>query len=73
MLKALSGPYASQGVQFCPTGGVNLTNMNEYLSLPVVSNIGGSWLATTQQIADKQWGVITEQVRAALDRAAQRG
>jgi 2-dehydro-3-deoxyphosphogluconate aldolase/(4S)-4-hydroxy-2-oxoglutarate aldolase len=71
MLKALSGPYASQGVQFCPTGGVNLENMNDYLSLPIVSNIGGSWLATPQQIADKQWDVITQQVKAALAKAAQ--
>ena len=72
MLKALGGPYASQGIQFCPTGGVNLGNMNDYLSLPIVSNIGGSWLATQQQIADKEWGVITQQVRDALTKVAQR-
>ena len=66
MLNALAGPYASQGIQVCPTGGVSLDNMNEYLSLPIVSNVGGSWLATKQQIADKQWSVITEQAKAAL-------
>lgn len=66
MLKALGGPYASQGVQFCPTGGVNLENMNDYLRLPIVGNIGGSWLATQQQIADKQWNKITQQVKVAL-------
>ena len=66
MLKALAGPYASQGLQFCPTGGVSLANMNDYLALPIVSNIGGSWLATKQQIADKQWGAITAQVKDAL-------
>ncbi|MBW2690548.1 MAG: bifunctional 4-hydroxy-2-oxoglutarate aldolase/2-dehydro-3-deoxy-phosphogluconate aldolase [Deltaproteobacteria bacterium] len=66
MLKALGGPYASQGVQFCPTGGVNLENMNDYLRLPIVGNIGGSWLATQQQIADKQWDKITQQVKVAL-------
>lgn len=71
MLKALGGPYASQGVKFCPTGGVSLDNMNDYLSLPIVSAIGGSWLATKQQIADKQWSVITDQVKAALEKAAQ--
>ena len=68
MLKALSGPYASQGVQFCPTGGVNLNNMNDYLSLPAVSAVGGSWLATKQQIADKKWEVITQQVKDALSK-----
>jgi 2-dehydro-3-deoxyphosphogluconate aldolase/(4S)-4-hydroxy-2-oxoglutarate aldolase len=66
MLNALGGPYASLGVKFCPTGGVNLGNMNEYLALPLVANVGGSWLATKQQISDKQWDVVTEQVRDAL-------
>ena len=65
MLKNMAAPYASLGVKFCPTGGVNLENMNDYLSLPVVSAVGGSWLATKQQIADKQWDVITKQVRIA--------
>jgi len=69
MLKNLGGPYASQGIQFCPTGGLNLKNMNDYLSLPIVSSIGGSWLATKQQIADKQWGVVTQQVKDALAKA----
>lgn len=71
MLKNLGGPYASQGVQFCPTGGLSLDNMNDYLSLPIVSAIGGSWLATKQQIADKQWGVITQQVKDAIAKASE--
>jgi 2-dehydro-3-deoxyphosphogluconate aldolase/(4S)-4-hydroxy-2-oxoglutarate aldolase len=66
MLKALAGPYSGQELQFCPTGGINLDNMNDYLALPMVSNVGGSWLATKQQIADKQWTVITRQVKDAL-------
>lgn len=69
MLKNLVAPYAPLGVKFCPTGGINLENMNDYLSLPFVGTIGGSWLATKQQIADKQWGVITQQVREALQKA----
>ena len=71
-IKNFAAPYASLGVRFCPTGGVNLENMNDYLSLPVVSSIGGSWLATKQQIADQQWGLITAQVKAALAKAAER-
>lgn len=68
MLNSLAGPYRSLGVKFCPTGGVNLANMNDYLSLPVVSNIGGTWLATQEQIADGQWSQITAQVKDALDK-----
>ncbi len=70
MLKNLAAPYSPLGVRFCPTGGLNLSNMNEYLSLPVVACIGGSWLATKQQIADKQWDAITRQAKAALEKAA---
>ena len=70
MLQALAGPYASSGVQFCPTGGINLDNMMDYLSLPIVATIGGSWIATKQQIADKDWTAITRQAREALTRAA---
>ncbi|MDF7825319.1 bifunctional 4-hydroxy-2-oxoglutarate aldolase/2-dehydro-3-deoxy-phosphogluconate aldolase [Pontiellaceae bacterium B12227] len=71
MLKNFAAPYAPLGVKFCPTGGVNLGNMKEWLELPVVSAIGGSWLATKQQIADKQWATITQQVKDALAIAAE--
>ena len=69
MLKNMAAPYISLGVKFCPTGGVSLENMNEWLALPMVSAIGGSWLATQKQIADKQWDVITAQVKAAVAKA----
>ncbi len=69
MLQALAGPYASLGVRFCPTGGVSVDNMNEYLSLPEVFAVGGSWIASKRQIAEKQWSVITRQTREALARA----
>ena len=71
MLKNLGAPYGPLGVKFCPTGGLKLDNMNDYLSLPIVSAIGGSWLATKQQIADKQWDLITQQVKDALAKAAE--
>ena len=70
MLKNLGAPYVSQGVRFCPTGGISLDNMNDYLALPIVSAVGGSWIATRQQIADGQWGAITQQAKAALAQAA---
>lgn len=69
MLKNLAAPYASFGVKFCPTGGVGLDNMTDYLALPIVSSVGGSWLASQKQIADKQWDVITSNVKAAQAKA----
>jgi 2-dehydro-3-deoxyphosphogluconate aldolase / (4S)-4-hydroxy-2-oxoglutarate aldolase len=69
LLKAMSAPYANLGVKFCPTGGVSLANMNEYLSMSEVFAIGGSWLATKDQIAAKNWPAITSQVKEALAQA----
>ncbi len=68
MLKNLAAPYGPLGVKFCPTGGVSFDNMLDYLSIPVVSAVGGSWLATQKQIADKQWDAITAQVEATLNK-----
>lgn len=70
LLKAMAAPYANLGVKFCPTGGVSLDNMNEYLSLPEVFAIGGSWLATRPQIQAKDWSTVTAQVKQALEQAA---
>jgi 2-dehydro-3-deoxyphosphogluconate aldolase/(4S)-4-hydroxy-2-oxoglutarate aldolase len=71
LLKAMAAPYANLGVKFCPTGGVSLDNMNDYLSIPEVFAIGGSWLATQAQIANKDWSAITAQVKEGLAKAAQ--
>ncbi len=68
-LKAMAGPYVATGVKFCPTGGVNLANMTDYLNLPIVASIGGSWIATKQQIGQKDWKAITRQASEALARS----
>jgi 2-dehydro-3-deoxyphosphogluconate aldolase/(4S)-4-hydroxy-2-oxoglutarate aldolase len=70
LLKAMAAPYANLGVKFCPTGGVSLDNMKDYLSMPEVFAIGGSWLATKAQIQTKDWSTITQQVKDALAKAA---
>lgn len=70
LLKAMATPYVNLGVQFCPTGGVSIDNMNDYLSMPEVFAIGGSWLATKRQIQAKNWATITQQVKEALAKAA---
>lgn len=42
-LNAFSGPFPQ--AQFCPTGGVNISNMNDFLALKNVICVGGTWLA----------------------------
>lgn len=62
MLKAIAGPM--QNIQFCPTGGVSPDNAFDYLALPNVICVGGSWIASRQLIADKNWKQIEENARA---------
>ncbi len=56
LLKALAGPFA--GVEFCPTGGIGTHNYRDYLALPNVLCIGGSWMVDTKLIEAQQWDEI---------------
>ena len=69
MLKAWSGPFGD--IRFCPTGGVSSANAAEFLSLPNVQCVGGSWLTPVDAVERGDWGRITELARlaAALPRA----
>ena len=70
MLKALAGPLPD--MSFCPTGGVSLANLAEYLQQPNVAMVGGSWLTPAQAVAQGRWQDITglaEQAVAAAVRA----
>lgn len=56
-LKAYYGPFPD--LQFCPTGGISESNYKDYLALPNVMCVGGSWVAPTQSIRDLDWATIT--------------
>lgn len=62
-LKALSSPLA--GTFFCPTGGISLSNAMNYLTLPNVLCIGGSWIAPKELVTDGKWDEITALAAAA--------
>ena len=66
-LRALTSPYRNLGVQYCATGGVSAENMLEYLSIPLVRSVGGSWLATPAQIAAGDWSGITRRADEAMN------
>ena len=59
MLKALAGPFAHTGVKFVPTGGINTASLADYLAVPQVAAVGGSWMAERKLIAEKAWSKIT--------------
>jgi 2-dehydro-3-deoxyphosphogluconate aldolase/(4S)-4-hydroxy-2-oxoglutarate aldolase len=66
MLKALAGPYAHTGVKFIPTGGVTPHNLGDYLKLPMVAAIGGSWMVDKALVTACRWDEITRLTRDAL-------
>ncbi|MCX6866767.1 MAG: bifunctional 4-hydroxy-2-oxoglutarate aldolase/2-dehydro-3-deoxy-phosphogluconate aldolase [Verrucomicrobia bacterium] len=70
MLKALAGPYAHTGVKFIPTGGVTPDNLGDYLKLPMVAAIGGSWMVDKALVTAGRWDEITSLTREALAVAA---
>lgn len=57
-LKNISAPYKHFGISFIPLGGLNLDNMKEYLDSPLVAAIGGSWIAPSQLIKERNWAQI---------------
>jgi 2-dehydro-3-deoxyphosphogluconate aldolase/(4S)-4-hydroxy-2-oxoglutarate aldolase len=57
-LKAVAAPYV--GVEFLPTGGINLGNVRDYLAFKRVVACGGTWIAPAEWIAAKRF----EQIRA---------
>ena len=63
-LKAFSGPFAS--MRFCPTGGVSLNNLNDFLSLENVLCVGGSWIVPKEAIAEKNFQKITTLCKEAM-------
>src|SRR5690606_4334111 len=64
-LKALSSPLA--GTVFCPTGGISLANARNYLSLPNVVCVGGSWVAPKELVEAGDWDAITDLASEAAD------
>ena len=56
-LKSLSSPIAA--AMFCPTGGVTENNAKDYLSLPNVVCVGGSWVAPKAAVEAGDWDKIT--------------
>ncbi len=62
-LRALAAPLPQIG--FCPTGGIGAENAHEYLSLPNVRCVGGSWVAPRSLIAIRAWPEIEALARAA--------
>jgi 2-dehydro-3-deoxyphosphogluconate aldolase/(4S)-4-hydroxy-2-oxoglutarate aldolase len=62
-LAAIGAPIPQ--VRFCPTGGISLATAPDYLALPNVACVGGSWLTPAAAVAAKDWDRITGLARGA--------
>ena len=70
MLAAQAAPFAHTGVRFIPTGGITAGNLAEYLHLPIVAAIGGSWMVDRKLIASGDFAEVTRRTKEALAAAA---
>ncbi len=64
-LTNIAAPYKHLGVGFIPLGGINIGNLATHLACPLVIAVGGSWLATRELLASKDWSGIRENAVAA--------
>lgn len=62
-LKSLAGPLPQ--ARFCPTGGIGPDNAPEYLALPNVGCVGGTWMLPADAIAARDWGRVEALARGA--------
>ncbi|MFB6555663.1 bifunctional 4-hydroxy-2-oxoglutarate aldolase/2-dehydro-3-deoxy-phosphogluconate aldolase [Streptomyces sp. NPDC056405] len=67
-LKALAAPLPQ--ARFCPTGGITPGSAPEYLALPNVGCVGGSWMLPKDAVADRDWGRVEALARAAAGLSA---
>lgn len=65
MLKSIHGPLPD--VRFCPTGGISVQTFRDYLALPNVLCVGGSWLTPADKVAVHDWAGIEAIARFNVD------
>ena len=65
-LKSIYAPYAHLGLKFIPLGGLTQENFGAYLEMPVVTAVGGSWLAPREAIKNNDWKLITGKASKAV-------
>ncbi|GAB1857820.1 bifunctional 4-hydroxy-2-oxoglutarate aldolase/2-dehydro-3-deoxy-phosphogluconate aldolase [Flavobacteriaceae bacterium MHTCC 0001] len=59
-LESMVAPYKYLGLKFIPLGGCNMNNAETYLSSPLITAIGGSWVAKRPLILEENWAQITK-------------
>lgn len=66
-LENMVAPYKYLGLTFIPLGGLNINNAASYLESPLITAIGGSWIAKQDMIQAKNWAQITKNAQEITD------
>jgi 2-dehydro-3-deoxyphosphogluconate aldolase/(4S)-4-hydroxy-2-oxoglutarate aldolase len=66
-LKAMSSVFPD--IQFCPTGGVTPDTALDYLALPQVACVGGSWITPVEALVQGDWNLIRQRATEAASLA----
>jgi len=67
LLKGFAGPFPD--MRFCPTGGINLGNMNDFLALSNVDCVGGSWIVPKAAVGAGAFKTVTALCHEAVGKA----
>ena len=62
-LRALASPLP--GIRFCPTGGITAASAPDWLALPNVVCVGGSWMSSAKLLCAGDWSAVEDLARAA--------
>jgi len=62
-LESMSAPYKHLGLKFIPLGGCNIDNASSYLQSPLITAIGGTWIAKRPLIQSEDWNTITDNAK----------
>jgi len=66
-LRSFAGPIPE--VTFCPTGGIGPDNFSDYLALPNVACVGGSWVVPAELVQKKDWEGISALAAGVVEQA----
>ncbi len=68
-VKALAAPFTD--ISFIPTGGVNAANLGEFLALPCIPAVGGSWMVPAKTVDAGEYDKVEALTREAIDLVSQ--
>ena len=57
-LETINSPFKYLNLEYIPLGGINNSNILDYLKSEIILAVGGSWINTKKAIKEKKWDLI---------------